>query len=306
MKRLFTILIALISLAACNSEKVESEGFIVVANKPLELIVKELVGDRIDLHCITKPSDSPHTFNPKPSDIHKMQTGKLFFYVNKNLDSWVNEEMRNDMIELSHFLPNDSKIYFGQPCCESKDKPKPTGDCGEGFVDPHFWLNPMLVKEIVPTICTKLEDAFPMHKEYIVKNRDRFIKELDKLDETIKSEMAELKGAALLAFHLSYEYYIAQYGLVSAGAIEESPGKEITPQYMKELKEVIEKYGIENIFTEPQLSEKSAKNLAELAKVQIQVLDPLGGTEKTKTYNDLLLYNTLQLKKYLNKPKSNN
>lgn len=306
-KKIYTLLIALVALVACNSsKKVENEGLVVVANKPLELIIKELVGDRIEIHCITKPSDSPHTFSPKPSDIHKMQTGKLFFYVNKNLDSWVNEELRSDIIGLAHFLSIDSKIYFGQPCCESKNEPKPSGDCGEGFVDPHFWLNPILVKEIVPIISTKLEEAFPKHKEFINNNKDRFIKELDKLDETIKNEMAGLSGVAVLAFHQSYEYYIKQYGLMSAGAIEVAPGKEITPQYVQELKDRIEKFRIKNIFIEPQLSAKSANSLAELANVEVQVLDPLGGTKETSTYRDLLLFNTLQLKKYLAKPKNNN
>lgn len=301
MKKIIILIVSLLVLVSCSKNEEKKDEFIVVANKPLELIVQELVGDEIELYCITKPSDSPHTFNPKPSDIQRIENGKIFLYVSDEIDNWVKKGIRKDKIEVIDYIPLERKRYYGVVCCNDTNLDD-DDDCGEGFTDPHFWLDPLIVKEVVPEISRDLVNAFPEQKEFINKNRDRFIAELEKLDKAIENEMKVLKGAALLSFHPSYEYYINRYGLLSAGAIEISPGKEITPQYLQELKKRIEKYGIENIFTEPQLPEKSANCLAEIAKVQVQILDPLGGADNTKTYRDLLLYNTLQLKKYLKKP----
>ncbi len=295
------VLSALVMLISCGKKEDKGHDFIVVANKPLELIVQELVGDRIDLYCITKPTDSPHTFNPKPSDMQRLELAKLFFYTSDRLDNWVRKDMRKDKIEVIQYIAIEHKQFYGNACCDEFGYTNKEGDCGEGFIDPHFWLDPIAVKGILPKITRDLVNAFPEHSEFINKNKDRFIAELDQLHETIKKELAEQRGAALLSFHASYGYFIARYNLLYAGAIEISPGKEITPKYLNELKRRIEAYQITNIFTEPQLPENSARNLAEIAKVDLQVLDPLGGNDNTMNYRDLLLYNTIQLKKHLNK-----
>lgn len=302
MKKYVNItLMAIVFLSISCARKSEvQENVIVVSNQPLKLIIQELTKNAINVDCITRPGDSPHTYSPRPSDAEKVENARIFFYTAENLDAWAAKFNSKRKIEVIKLLPSEYVNYFklGHQCddhCSGSEHHVNS----IATLDPHFWLDPLAVKALIPLIEKEIIKAFPEQKENIEKNAEQFAKELEILNESIGKELAGKRGRALLSFHPSFEYYIKRYNLYSAGSIEVAPGKEPSPEYIRELSFKIKALRINAIFSEPQLSEKSAKSIAEMTGSKLKILDPLGGGKDMNTYTDLLLKNTLILKENL-------
>lgn len=303
MKKLnLGILIVIMSLisgcGAKNYKSASQDDLIAVSNQPLYMIINELTGGEINIFCITQPGDSPHTYSPKPSDIAKAESAKLFFYVSDNLDNWAAKSANTSKTQVLGMVPKDKLLNFnsGHNCDDCREEHTPSSG---NSTDPHFWLDPLAVKAVIPALREKLIAAFPDYKDIIAINSEKFIIKLDSLNNLISENLSAVKGKYLFTLHPSFEYFINRYGLKSGGAIEVSPGKEPSPNYIKELSDKIKSTGTKTIFSEPQLSIKSANAIAEITKTGLKILDPLGGMPNTKSYVDLIIYNALIIKENL-------
>jgi zinc transport system substrate-binding protein len=56
---------------------------------PIYDIAKNIAGDKAKVVNILPPGASPHTFEPKPSDILALQDASLIFVIGHGLDDWI-------------------------------------------------------------------------------------------------------------------------------------------------------------------------------------------------------------------------
>ncbi len=139
----------------------------------------------------------------------------------------------------------------------------------------------------------------PEYAQTFKTNADLFAKRLELLNKQIAQILNDKQGKSVFMFHPSFKYFINRYGLEYGGSIEVSPGKQPSPNYLKQLSDKIKATNTKAIFSEPQLSEISAKAVAENTGTILFVLDPLGGEKGRTKYSDLLLYNARILQKAL-------
>ncbi|MDZ4182008.1 MAG: metal ABC transporter substrate-binding protein, partial [Candidatus Cloacimonadaceae bacterium] len=71
------LLLALLFTISCKGKAKADKKLIVVSIHPWELLLKELVGDAIEVRSIIPPDASPHTWSPKPSDLAMLQDADL-------------------------------------------------------------------------------------------------------------------------------------------------------------------------------------------------------------------------------------
>lgn len=266
------MVIFFVALASCGRN--EKERIILTSNYPLKLIVQEIVGVRIKVECLVSPSISPHTFQPKPSDITKIEKTALFFYTSDLLDHWVSKSIENK-ISVFDLLPNSKKLKF---------------EDGTTY-DPHFWTDPMAVFSAVDTLTNIIATIDSENRNYYIARADSFKIKLTQLDSVIDSMLTPIKAKSVFLFHPSFRYFLSRYGLRYGGSVEEIPGAEPTPNYLSQLIEQIRASGAKAIFSEPQLNPNSAKVLAETANVRLYEIDPLGSNPKIDTFEKLLFYN---------------
>lgn len=267
------IILILLLLLACSKQTSNQEDLIFTSNYPLKLIVQEIFGDTASVQCIVPPNVSEHTFEPKVSDIAKLERAKVVFYVSDNLDNWATKNIENRLAIL-YLLPED-KIYFFE------DGKTP---------DPHFWTSPKTVFLIVDTLASILIKQFPNFQQKILENSKKFKNSLLILNDTLESLFSKIQGKYVFLFHPSFRYFIRDYGLNYGGSIEEAPGAEPTPSHLNNLIKKIRETGTKAIFTEPQLNPHTAKVLAKNAKVKLYEVDPLGNYE-IKNYEQFVLKN---------------
>lgn len=261
--------------------------------RPLELILREIAGSDIGVQSLISPLQSPHTYDPKPKDLIHLEKSKLFFYVSPTLDAWVvrNQLESSKNIETLAWVKHKVELSHGHH----------DHDHHHGDVDPHFWMNPMTVNEILAPLTNKLCEALPKNCNDFKNNSNRFSKILSKLDQEIALELKPFKNEALLSAHPFLGYFVRQYGLRQLGAVETVPGKTPTTKDIISLTKLVKKEAIKAIFSEPQISKRSIEILSEGTGLKIVQLDPQGADTKIKTYRDLIWWNTQKIKEAFQK-----
>jgi zinc transport system substrate-binding protein len=253
------------------------------------MILKEIVGERGDVITLLEPGNSPHTYEPDPSDAMQVEGATALFYVSENLDGWAASFDGPPKVKVLDFLPVEMRLQGIAHHDEAEAAEE--HHHGETGYDPHFWTDPISVREVLPGIVDKLALFDPDGAEDYRNNSFNFTVSLDELDNAISEKMNPFFEAPVMLFHPSFQYFIHRYNLTFAGVIEPFPGREPSPAYLAELVDTIQTQHIKALFTEPQLPKAPAETIAQETGLPIFELDPNGGIEGRRTYDELMLYN---------------
>ncbi len=263
---------------------------VVVSIYPLLDMVRQVGGERVQADFMVPPGASPHTFEPKPSDMMKVHEARIFVIIGAGLEFWAEKVIRSagkgdlKVLVLSKGLP----LIYGE---DSHDEHR--GLQGRKTADPHVWLDPVLAKEMVNAIAAELAAMDPSHGRYFGENAERFRREIDGLNASIADKVRSFRTREYVTFHPAWNYFSRRYGLTVAGVIEESPGKEPSPKHIARLVNEIRRSGARVVFAEPQFSPKIAEVIAKEAGAKVLFLDPNGGPglQGRDTYLGLMRYN---------------
>ena len=137
---------------------------------------------------------------------------------------------------------------------------------GHGLLDPHFWFDPLRVKEAVNDIAARLSALDPDGSQVYQDNAAAYNQELDTLHAWIEQEVAGLpeEKRKLVTSHDSFQYFAERYGFEVVGAIfPVNIEREPTAQKLAGLVETIEREGVSAIFTEKSQSDRLGRRVAE-------------------------------------------
>lgn len=263
---------------------VKAQSQFITTIYPFKMIIAEVLGNSDNIEQILPPGASPHTYELKPSELKKIEKAKAVFYGDYNLDGWILKLENVNLISLIDLLPDQNKLkiksYYG-------------GKMGKAIgVDPHFWTDPLTVKAMLPnlvdTLCALNPGACKVYKE----NSLRFSNQLDNLAKIIQEAFSKIQNREVMLTHPFFQYFLNEFDFKLIGIIETNPGIEPTPRELKEIIEQARKSHLKLILTNPQISDRPARLVAEATGAKICELDPIGGVIGRETYEDLLLYNT--------------
>ncbi len=305
----FCLLLPLI-FAGCAAEDMGAEEDtpaleVMTTIYPLADIASELGGDQVEVNYLLPAGASPHTYEPTVEQAKMIDQADLFLYIGADLDNWaleLTDAAGADLVtagmadyvtaveaaEYEHLHDNheDHEHHENGHCCSNGH--------AHGDKDPHFWLDPLIVRDgFAPAIHEKLVSLAPEKEDYFEQNLDQYSGELTRLHEEIEDRVDDFSQRSFIAFHSAWQYFADRYGLEEVAVIAQFPGQEPSAGWVAELIELIEEEEIAAIFTEPQFAPDLADRIAEESGVSVKVIDPLGGEELEgrKTYLDLMRYN---------------
>lgn len=238
---------------------------------PLYNITAAIAGDRAGLVCMVPPGASPHTFNPKPSQIKSLADAELFIQAGAGFEFWAPKLIKASGNKKLKVLSVTDGIKLEEEAGHEEEQ----GHHAESG-NPHVWLDPVLVKDFSVKICAALSELRPADRKYFEGNLKKFGAQLDALDIYFKKETSKFYVKEIVSFHPAWVYFEKRYGLTEVGVIQATPGREATPKELKNIILQIKKYGIKTIFAEPQLPRKAADVIAKEAGVNVLIIDPNG------------------------------
>lgn len=253
---------------------------------PQKTFVEAIGGDKVDITLMVLPGNSPHTYEPKPSQMKDIAQAKLYFGIDVEFEhTWLprfqslNKEMK--IVDLDEGI---DKMVMGEHHHEDEhghenehgDKDDHETDHKDQHkgTDPHIWTSPKNVKIIAKNILEALIKADSSNTNYYKTNYNKFISHIDATDAKIKSILQDIpNNTKFIVFHPAWGYFAAQYNLTQM-AIEVS-GKNPKPKQIAHLIEEAKEENAKAIFTAPEFSEKIAKQIASEVEVPVIKISPL-------------------------------
>lgn len=284
-----TVLVFLFLLSVPCRADPPPKPFYLTTIPPVEDLLRRIVGDRAEVLRLLPAGASPHTYEPRPSDLRHAQGATALVFVDRRLDGWAAELPGPEPVELLPLMPDRFLLHFEGARGES-DAGDHAGDHHHepGGADPHFWTDPLAVKAVLPPLAARLGELDPEGRREYERNTSRLLTELDSLDGEIRARLEPVAGESVLLSHPFLRYYLRRYGIRLVGTIEEIPGKEPTAKKIARLIRESPEARVTKILVLPQLSQRAADLVAESTGLPVVVVDPLGGVTGRESYFEIL------------------
>lgn len=275
---------------------------VVVTLPVLADFVRQIGGDRVQVHSLISGISDEHTYHPKPSDLLALQRARLLVKVGLGLEVWLDGLLQNAgradrvVVTASDGIPlmrERQRAARGERRSGDDD-----ADAGRGFKEQHtqgnvhVWLDPENAKTMARHIADGLIRVDPSHRKDYLRRQSDYLQTLDRLTAEIKPKMAALTDRKIVTYHPAWPYFVRRFGLVVRGEIITQHDAEPSPKRLARLIDKMRKEKIRVIVSEPQLDGKVPQALAAETGARVVVLSPQTGViPGTSTYVDLIRHN---------------
>lgn len=261
-----------------NTEPGDENHTLVVACTipPQEEFIKSIGGNKTRVLVMVPAGASPHTFEPVPSQIARLESADLYVSVGSGIEfenRWL-DRIKTMYPDLP--IANSSENISLMQGEEEQHETSPEETAGKKTAsDPHVWLSVRNAVEMVGTTCRALTDLRPENKVLYEKNRDIYITRLNALDRKINKALAGLPSKKILVYHPAFGYFCRDYGLTQI-SVEEN-GKEPSAKGLASVIDQAIHDNISFIFIEPEVSSRTAQTLASEVNASVVLISPLSG-----------------------------
>ena len=274
MKKIIFLFIVMFSFLNASTQE------LTVNILPQKYFVEKIVKDKFTINVMVKPGASPHNFEPKPSQMKSLVASKVYFLIGDATEkNWIEKFKQN----AKNTLFVDTTIGFEkiemakheheEVAQHDHKKDEKDEEHDHSGLDPHIWLDPVLVKIQAKNIYEAMIKIDSANSDFYKTNYEEFLKELETLDSNIKTILAPHKDKAFMVFHPSWGYFAKRYDLEQISI--EIEGKEPKPNELVELIEESKKHDIKIVFVSPQFSQKSAQAISKNIGANVVAIDPL-------------------------------
>lgn len=268
-------------LGACGSGDGTTGGerTAVASFYPLAWTTERVAGDGWEVVNLTKPGTDPHDASldiAQTAAINEADVVVLERGLQPAVDHGVEENARDtatvDAAEAVELRAIGDE--HGDGAGHSSDD----GHDHEGLegLDPHFWLDPLLMADLADEVAQTLGEVDPEGLEEYAARAADLRTELQELDGEYAAGLASCERTTVVVSHDAFGY-LERHGLHFEPIAGLSPGAEATPADLARLQDLAREEGITTVFSERLASTKMADALAADLGLDTAVLDPLEG-----------------------------
>ncbi|MBN2084995.1 MAG: zinc ABC transporter substrate-binding protein [Anaerolineales bacterium] len=274
------VLLSLFGWSCRPADASPSPFAVTAAENFLADIAQNIAGDRLVVAPLIPYGIEPHEFEPTPRDMILVSDSDLLIVNGAGLEGWL--EAGLESIGGTRIVVAASSGLVGR----SRE-----GGSAHSDADPHFWMNPILVKTYVSNILAGLVQLDPEGESLYRRNAETYTASLDELDRWISTQVAQIAPdqKILVTNHESLGYFADRYGFVILGSIFPgvSPDAQPTASQMADLVVKIRASGARAIFLETCVNSQMADQIAREAGCRVVTglythsLTPPGGIAAT-------------------------
>ena len=252
-------------------------------------IARNIAGDRVTVESLLPIGADPHSYQPTPQDVAKIEQSKLLIINGADYEHFLEPLLQNaggmrEVVEASAGI-------------------NPREDAaGEHGVDPHMWLDPNNVILYVENIREALTHFDPEGAAIYKSNADVYIAELKNLDAWIVEQVNQIpiERRLLVTNHEALGDFAERYGFTIVGTVIESFSTDASPsaQHMAALLDQIKLSGAPAIFLDASDNAALAQQIAAETGVRVVTdlhLESLTDGSPAGTYIDMMKHNVTQI-----------
>jgi len=265
---------------------------VTVSILPQKYFVEKIAQDRVDINVMVKQGFSPAIYEPQTSQMKMLSSSHVYFSIGVAFENvWLEKfKNANKNMQIINMNKGIAKLSIDDHHHEEGNHSQESH--GEGL-DPHVWLNPLLVKVQAKNIYETLITLDAENKAFYLKNYLSFVLELDNLDKKLKKILKPVENKTFMVFHPSWGYFAKAYNLEQISV--EKEGKTPKPRELVKLIKQSKEHNIKIIFVSPQFSKKAASVIANSINGNTLTIDPLAYAYKTNLIKTAeAIYNSYQ------------
>lgn len=248
--------------AAQNGAAASGKLQVLASNDFLADVTRQVAGERASVTSLIPPGLDPHAFEPAPQDIARVANSQVLVVNGGGLEAWLEGVLTNAGGQ--RLVVTASQGLTSRAAQDAAEHP-------EG--DPHFWLDPVLVKTYAVNIGNGLSQADPGGEQAYAANAAVYGQKLDDLDAWIKAQVATIppERRLLVTNHESFGYFADRYGFKLVGAVVPSVSSSASPtaQDLAKLIDQIRQTGAPAIFLESGSNSELADQVAAETGVRV-------------------------------------
>lgn len=273
-----TLLTMAIMLTACGGENEATGGGntnkdadndkiqVVTSYSILYDIVKNVGGDRVDIHSIVPIATDPHEYEPLPEDVQKATDADIMFYNGLNLETgngWFEK-----LVETAGKSGKEGQVYR---LSEGVEPQYLTSKGNEGEEDPHAWLD---IQNGI-TYAENARDALiaidPDHTDVYETNAASYIEELEQLHQDAVDRFADIpeEQRVLVTSEGAFKYFSQAYGLEHGYIWEINTENQGTPEQVTSIVDLIKSKKVPALFVETSVDPRSMEMVSSETGVPI-------------------------------------
>jgi zinc transport system substrate-binding protein len=287
---LTSLLAATVLLAGCGQLGDDQSGSgrrAVASFYPLAWVTERVAGDGWTVENLTQPGQEPHDLELTIAQTAALEEADLIV-LEDGFQPAVDATVEGadapvvDAAGVVDLLPASPEDHEGETEEEHAEEGHDHGD-----LDPHFWLDPLLVADFADAVADQLGEVDPDAAQTYADNAAALRSELESIDQDYTDGLASCERTTTVVSHQAFGY-LARYGLDFEAIAGLSPDAEATAADLAHLQELITDDGVTTVFSERLVSPKMAETLADDLGVSTAILDPIEGLSDDTADEDYL------------------
>lgn len=305
---IFMMLAILVIVSGCGNQNSKNDKLKIYAtNYPYESFAKQIGGEHVEVDSIYPSGTDLHNYEPTQKEMINVAKSDLFIFSSKELDpvaKKISSTIKNKDYKLEaipNLKGNDILEHHHEHGEEHNHKEEP-----ENKQDPHIWLDPIANKEAAKSIKNKLVQKDPDHKNDYENNYKKLIKDIEEIDQKLKTVTESPKRDTIFISHDSLGYLANRYHFKQTGVTgmnNEEPSQKEILEIIKNINQAKTPYILyeQNVSSKITDIIKKDTNSKPLKFHNLEVLTKKENKQKNISYQTLMEKNIKTLDKALNK-----
>ncbi|MFZ2681563.1 MAG: zinc ABC transporter substrate-binding protein [Patescibacteria group bacterium] len=281
------ILGVVIWLGAPDTKSVPRENrlFVVTTLYPLEELIRQVGGEYVYVANLIPPGAEPHDYEPTPRDVTDLLQADVLVYLGGGLDAWAEDLAPDVMAAGGLTLGIETVVPFYELSGGEVEVVADDHEHEHGNIDPHIWLDPVLMQQAIEGIRSTLTSADPVRAQIYAANAEAYTLKLMDLADEYTAALAQCQLNDIIAAHDAFGYLSRRYNFNLHSIAGMSPDAEPSVKDLTALARTARSLGVKTIFFETLVSPELAQTLAKEIGAETAVLNPLEGLTEEELAN---------------------
>jgi zinc transport system substrate-binding protein len=258
---------------------------VLAAAYPFAWAAEQVAGPDARVTDLVRAGAEPHDVELSPRQIGAVEQASLVVYL-RGFQPAVDDAVRNSDRAARLDLTATADV---QPLSNDLDD-----ETGSG-IDPHVWLDPERMSDIVATLADRLAAADPANAAGYRSRADRTRQQLAELDRLFRQRLADCARHELVTAHTAFAYLAGRYGLTQVGVTGLDPEGEPSPGRIAKVARYARTHDVTTVFFESPVDPKLAETVAAEIGARTAVLNPVEGVEPGDDYLSVMRRNATAL-----------
>jgi zinc transport system substrate-binding protein len=280
------IAVVLLAAAGCTAQAAtDGRVRVLAAAYPFAWAAEQVGGPDVHVEDLVRAGAEPHDVELSPRQVGAFEQAGLVVYLRgfqPAVDDAIQESPKRVRLDLTG-------VVDVQPFRSDL-----TGDRESG-TDPHVWVDPVRMSDVVQAIADRLRAADPAHASSYGAREAATLQALSALDATFRRSLQGCRQREVVTAHTAFAYLAARYGLRQVGVAGISPDAEPSPGRIARVARYARQHHLTTVFFGSDVDPKLADTVAREVGARTAILDPVEGVKNGDDYLSVMRRNAAAL-----------